>query len=68
MLVRSPPVRYHYRGNGPYREVVEEQAVRETCVCGREYWRWPGSKAEHCAYCLTAHPEWRPQKGISREH
>jgi len=64
----TPPVRYRYRGSGAFREAFEEQAVWELCVCGRHYWRWPGSKAVHCAVCLAAHPEWRPQKGISREH
>jgi hypothetical protein len=65
---QEPPVRRIWRRYYGQYEVYEESAVRVLCVCGRHFWSWPGSKAEHCAVCLAAHPEWRPQKGISREH
>jgi hypothetical protein len=64
----TPPTRHRYRGSGPFREVYPEEAVRKLCACGRHYWGWMGSKAEHCAHCLAAHPELRPQKGIDRSH
>jgi len=66
MTDQEAPVRYRYRGSGPMRKAIEERAVRELCICGRHYWRWPGSPVEHCAHCLAAHPELRPQKGITR--
>jgi hypothetical protein len=64
----TPPFRYSYRGSGAFRESYLEKAVWELCVCGGYFWRWEDSEVEHCARCLAAHPELRPQKGVDRSH